>query len=109
VIASSYAFAGALNYYGPEKGLPEVYSANASFLMWMPETYDFDHMLYVDQEYEDDQPIFKQFEKVTILDSVDMPLFREDHARMFFFENGNDSVNAMVTQFVKSEKARFLR
>ena len=109
VIASSYAFAGALNYYGPAKGLPEVYSTNASFLMWMPETYDFDHMLYVDQEYENDEPIFKQFEKITILDSVDMPLFREDHARMFFFENGNDSVNAMVTQFVKAEKARFLR
>ncbi|MHA4847619.1 glycosyltransferase family 39 protein [Flavitalea antarctica] len=109
VIGSSYAFAGALNYYGPALGLPEVYSTNASFLLWLPEKFDFDHMLYVDDDYSRENPIFRQFSKVTELGKLDLPMFREDGTRVFLFENANDSLHIILDGYIKTLKGKFLR
>jgi hypothetical protein len=110
VIGSSYAFAGALNYYGPAQGLPEAYSTNASFLLWLPEKLDFfDHMLYVDDDYSRENPIFKQFEKVTELGKLNMPMFREDGTRVFLFENATDSLHIILADYVKTLRGKFLR
>lgn len=109
VIGSSYAFAGALNYYGPAQGLPESYSTNASFLLWLPEKLDFDHMLYVDDDYPRENPIFKQFEKVTELGKLNLPMFREDGTRVFFFENATDSLHIILSGYIKTLKGKFER
>ena len=109
IIGADYSYAGCLNYYGPKYGLPEVYSTNASFLWWIPEKMDVRHMLYVDDDYSPQNPIFQQFEKVAILDSINMPLFREDGTKVYFFENGSDSLNLMLSHHVKALKSKFLR
>jgi 4-amino-4-deoxy-L-arabinose transferase-like glycosyltransferase len=109
VFGSSYAFAGCLNFYGPALGLPEVYSTNASFLWWIPKKLEFDHMLYIDDDYSKENPIFKQFEKVSVLDSVNLPFFRENGTKVFLFENASDSFNPMVAGYVAALKAKFKR
>ncbi|CAN5310663.1 hypothetical protein BH11BAC6_BH11BAC6_15380 [soil metagenome] len=110
IYCRGYFSAGALNYYAKEVGLPEVYSDNASFLFWMPETYPYKNLFLVAHDMpEKDDVVFQQFEKVTIKDSVTMPLFRENGMRFILFENANDSLNSIATKGVAALKHKFMR
>lgn len=110
IYCRGYYAAGALNYYAKEVGLPEVYSDNASFLFWMPETYPYKNLLLVAHNMpEKDDIVFQQFEKVTIKDTLTMPLFRENGIRFILFENSNDSLNAIATRGVAELKRRFMQ
>jgi Dolichyl-phosphate-mannose-protein mannosyltransferase len=110
VYCRGYFSAGALNYYRKEAGLPEVYSDNASFLFWMPDQYDINNLILVGHQIPDkDDIVFQQFEKMSIKDSINMPLFREDGMRIILFENGNDSLNKIITDGVAELKRKFMR
>lgn len=110
VYCRGYFSAGALNYYRKEAGLPEVYSDNASFLFWMPDKYDIRNLILVGHQIPGkDDIVFNQFEKMTIKDSVNMPLFRENGMKIILYENGNDSLNSIVTKGVAELKNRFSR
>jgi hypothetical protein len=110
VYCRGYFSAGALNYYRKEAGLPEVYSDNASFLFWMPDNYDIRNLILVGHQVPDtDDIVFNQFEKMTIRDSVDMPLFRENGMKIILYQNGNDSLNSIITRGVAKLKNRFTR
>ncbi len=110
IYCRGYYSAGALNYYGKPYGLPEVYSDNASFLFWMPEKYNVRHLLLVGHNIpEKDDVVFQQFEKMTVKDSLVYPLFRENGIKFILFENGNDSVNAIIERGVAGLKKEFTR
>lgn len=110
VYCRGYYSAGALNYYRKEAGLPEVYSDNASFLFWMPDKYNIRNLILVGHQIPGkDDIVFNQFEKMTIKDSVDMPLFRENGMKIILYENGNDSLNSIITTGVAKLKNRFTR
>jgi 4-amino-4-deoxy-L-arabinose transferase-like glycosyltransferase len=110
IYARGYFTAGALNYYGKDLGLPEVYSDNASFLFWMPEKYNIKNLLLVGHRMPGkDDEVFQQFEKVRVMDSVNMPLFREDGMKFILFENGNDSLNSKIETGVAELKREFQR
>lgn len=47
VFADRYAYAGALNYYGPQYGLPEVISPNNSYYLWGTRGYTGESVLAV--------------------------------------------------------------
>lgn len=110
IYCRGYFTAGALNYHAKELGLPEVYSDHASFLFWMPDTYDFKHLLFVGKRMpEEDDIVFQQFEKVSIRDSIHYPLFRETGTKIILFENGNDLLKSITESGVAGLKARFQR
>lgn len=110
IYARGYYSAGSLNYYGSALGLPEVYSDNANFLFWMPDKYHIKNLLLVAHNMpEKDDKAFQQFEKVRLLDSVNMPLFRETGMKFILFENANDSANAVIEESVRESKAKFER
>jgi 4-amino-4-deoxy-L-arabinose transferase-like glycosyltransferase len=110
IYARGYYTAGALNYYGPSLRLPQVYSDNASFLFWMPEKYHLKNLLLVGHTMPGkDDAVFQQFEKATLLDSVNMPLFRENGMKFILFEHGNDSVNNMIEKGIAEMKGKFSR
>jgi len=110
IYCRGYYSAGALNYYGKNMGLPEVYSDNASFLFWMPDTYPYKHLLLVGHDIPGkDDIVFQQFEKMTIKDSLVVPYFRENGMRYILFENANDSLNTIATKGVAELKRRFIR
>jgi len=110
IYCRAYSSAGSLNFYRKEAGLPEVYSDNASFLLWMPEHYHIRHLLLVSHNMpEKGDIVFEQFEKRTIIDSVNMPLFRETGMKFTLFENGNDSVNRLIEKSIAEQKAKFTR
>lgn len=110
IYCRGYYTAGALNYHAKSLGLPEVYSDNASFLFWMPEKYDFKHLILVGKRMPDaDDIVFQQFEKVSVRDSIHYPLFRETGMKIILFENGNNSLQSITEQGVAGLKARFQR
>jgi hypothetical protein len=110
VYCRGYFTAGALNYYRKETGLPEVISDDASFLLWMPDKYNIKNLLLVGHNVPaKDDLVFQQFEKMTIKDSVNMPLFRETGMKFILFENGNDSLNAILERGVSQLKSKFIR
>jgi hypothetical protein len=110
VYCRGYFSAGALNYYRKEVGLPEVLSDDASFLLWMPEKYNIKNLLLVGRRIPgNDDLVFQQFEKMTVKDSVNMPLFRETGMKFILFENGNDSLNTIIEKGVAGLKSKFIR
>jgi hypothetical protein len=110
VYCRGYYSAGALNYYRKNAGLPEVYSDNASFLFWMPDRYNVKNLILVGHTIPDkDDVVFQQFEKMTIKDSINMPLFRENGMKIILFENGNDSLNTIIEKGVAKLKSEFMR
>ncbi len=110
VYCRGYFSAGALNFYRKEFRLPEVYSDNASFLFWMPDTYNFKNLLLVAHNIPDStDKVFQQFEKMTVKDSLVYPLFRENGMRFILYENGNDSLNKLTEKGIAELKGKFRR
>ena len=110
VYCRGYFTAGALNYYRKDANLPEVYSDNASFLLWMPDKYDIKNLILVGHNIPGkDDKVFQQFEKMTVKDSINIPLFRENGTKIILFENGNDSLNQIITTGVAKLKSQFMR
>ncbi|HYM94490.1 MAG TPA: glycosyltransferase family 39 protein [Chitinophagaceae bacterium] len=110
VYCRGYFSAGALNYYRKQAGLPEVYSDNASFLFWMPDKYNIKNLILVGHQMpEKNDIVFQQFVKISVKDSVNMPLFRENGMKIILFENGNDSLNSIITSGVTKLKSAFMR
>lgn len=110
VYCRGYFSAGALNYYRKESGLPEVYSDNSSFLLWMPEKYNINNLILVGHTIPDkDDIVFQQFEKMTVKDSLNIPLFRENGMKFILYQNGNDSLNSIIERGIAGLKSKFMR
>ena len=79
LFCDNYGQAGAVNYYGPQYGLPPAYSANASFIYWMPEDYyQYNTLLLVtDDQQEMEHPFIHEFASARLMDSVTNPYARE--------------------------------
>jgi hypothetical protein len=79
LFCDNYGQAGAVNYYGPQYGLPPAYSANASFIYWMPEDYfHYNTLLLVtDDQQEMQHPFIREFASARLMDSITNPYARE--------------------------------
>jgi 4-amino-4-deoxy-L-arabinose transferase-like glycosyltransferase len=87
LFCDNYGEAGAVNYYGPQYGLPPAYSDNASFLYWMPENYQYDVLLLVtDDKDEMNHAFIKEFQSVKLMDSINNPYARENGSLIILFK-----------------------
>lgn len=109
IFCGGYYTAGALSYYRKAFDLPEVYSTNASFLLWMPDTFHVKNILLVAKDVPDDQPVLQQFGKITLVDSVSIPLFRETGTKIILLENAHEHANEFLAGAVKKLKSEFRR
>jgi hypothetical protein len=110
VFARGYFFAAALNFHAKEAGLPEVYSDNASFLLWMPEKYAIKNIILISHHLPNaSDRIARQFEKITVKDSITDPFFRESGIKISLLENGSDSVNSLLEKNTAKMKSQFQR
>ena len=104
----NYGQAGAISYYG--NGLPLVNTDNASFLFWMPDTYQVKNIILVAKDLPDkDDIVFQQFKRFRIIDSIRNPMAREFGTKIFLFEEGNEQVNSMIEENIRKQKAKFSR
>lgn len=110
IFCRGYFTAGALNFYGKALGLPTAYSDNGSYLLWLPNQFSFKHLMLLGHKNPDsDDIVFNYFEKRKVLDSLSLPLFRETGIKVFFFENGSDSMRYYANEGIRMERAQFNR
>ncbi|MBS1653918.1 MAG: glycosyltransferase family 39 protein [Bacteroidetes bacterium] len=110
VYCRGYFSAGALNYYRKEAGLPEVISDNASFLLWMPDSVNINNLLLVGHSIPGkDDKVFQQFSKMTVADSLNIPLFRENGMKFILYKNANDSLKKIVETGIARLKSVYRR
>ncbi|MCU0375787.1 MAG: hypothetical protein MUF24_10805, partial [Chitinophagaceae bacterium] len=108
IFCRGYYAAGALNYYGRKLGLPEAFTENGSYLMRMPDSAWFKHLLLVSHTAPTpSDTVFNFFEKTVLLDSVNYPLFRENGMKLRLFLQGNDSMRYYATPSIQREKRKF--
>jgi hypothetical protein len=110
IYCRGYYTAGALNFFGKKLGLPEAVSDNGSYLQWMPSDFNFKHLMLIGHRNPDpDDVVFNHFESRRVMDSITMPLFRENGIKVYFFENGSDSMRYYASEGLRQEKAKFIR
>ncbi|MCU0389199.1 MAG: hypothetical protein MUE71_11390, partial [Chitinophagaceae bacterium] len=110
IFCRGYYSAGALNFYGKKLGLPEALSDNGSYLQWLPDSFTFKHLMLIGHRNPDaDDIVFNHFESRSVLDSLYVPYFRENGIKVFFFENGSDSMRYYANEGIRLERMKFTR
>lgn len=106
-----YGLAGALKYYGKEKVFKsKVISDNGSFLHWIPDDFNFNHLIFVGHQMPDaDDEVFQHFEKVTVIDSVTSKHSRQFGDRIIFFKNVDSIGVRLAAEGLKQMKEQFNR
>jgi hypothetical protein len=104
-----YGQAGALKYYGKDKGFKErTVSDNGSFLGWIPRDISFRHLIFIGSRMpEKDDEVFQHFEKITVIDSVTYPHSRQRGDKIIFFENADSIGPKLAAEGLQKMKAAF--
>jgi hypothetical protein len=106
LFCDNYGEAGAVNYYGPQYGLPPAYSDNASFLYWMPQDYQYNILLLVtDDKQEMSHAFIREFAFVKLMDSINNPYARENGSLIILFKGPSVTFRRAFVE--KIDKARF--
>lgn len=111
IYCRNYGQAGSLKFYGKDKTFrSKVFSDNGSFLLWIPDEISFNHLLFIGRRMPDnDDEVFQQFEKVTVIDSVTNKLSRQFGNKIIFFENIDSAGLKMARDGLKEMKSKFER
>ncbi|HZW71760.1 MAG TPA: hypothetical protein VFF57_12850, partial [Hanamia sp.] len=108
IFADNYGQAGAINYYRKQYDLPTVYSANASFLYWLPENVQVYNMILItDDENEMQRPFLKDFTTAILSDSITDNYAREKGSLILILKGANNKFNELFSQKIKSAKEKF--
>lgn len=74
IYGGHYGQAGVINFYRKKYDLPEAYSFNSSFVMWLPEDLDFEYQIQVDDNKQTSSSFFKNIE---LRDSIENEYARD--------------------------------
>ena len=108
IFADNYGEAGAVNFYGHQYNLPEVYSANASYLYWLPANFHIDNLILItDDRHEMQKPFLHDFQSVTLNDSITDPYAREYGSLIITLKGANEQFNQMMQKKLAAEWAKF--
>lgn len=111
VYCRSYGQAGALKYYGRDPEFrAKVFSDNGTFLLWIPDSVHFEHLLFVGREMpEKDDEVFQHFSRVSVLDSINNPLSRQHGDKIILFEGADSLAAPLANKGLKEMKHAFGR
>lgn len=85
--------------------MPGVYSDNASFLYWLPDTSRLVNIiLLTDDRHEMEHPFIKDFSAAILSDSVTTPYARERGDLIITLKGANDAFNQMFKEKLKKTK-----
>ena len=107
----NYGLCGALNYYGKKFGLPEAYTYNGSFLLWIPDTLNITNVITVGEDFPDtSRAIVKQFQHISIEGELKDSLARENGAQIILWKGCNpDTLRKFIKEEIHEKKALFTR
>ncbi|HEU5366476.1 MAG TPA: glycosyltransferase family 39 protein [Hanamia sp.] len=110
IFADNYGQAGAINYYGKKYNLPTVYSDNASFLYWLPDSLHIENLLLISDDKQEMQHDFiKDFQSAVVSDSITHPYAREHGSLIIILKGANEKFNQMFKEKIKKDRERFIK
>ncbi|MEO6905921.1 MAG: hypothetical protein ABI148_06140, partial [Ginsengibacter sp.] len=110
IFADNYGEAGAIKYYGKKYNLPEVYSDNASFLYWLPDSLRFENFILItDDKQEMQHDFLRDFSSVILFDSITDPYAREHGSLIIILKGPNEKFNQMFKKKINEDKEKFVR
>lgn len=108
VFCDNYGMAGAVNYYAPKYHLPTAYSDNASFLYWIPTDLKIKNIVLVtDDHHELEHDFAKDFQSITITDSVTNFFARERGDWIYVFRGANENFSDYFQKKLAADRAAF--
>jgi Dolichyl-phosphate-mannose-protein mannosyltransferase len=108
----NYGLCGAVNYYGKALGLPEAYSYNGTFLLWMPDKFDnIMNVITVGENHPETAGVaVKAFEHVDVRDDLSDSLARENGCKIILWYHAKPSIlNNFLSAEIAEKKALFIR
>ena len=99
----SYSHAAPINYYRKKYNLPEVYSFVGSFMMWAPDSVDFDRQIMIDDVLHTES---SYFENMQLVDKIENPNAREK-GYIYYRTNPKIDVKQAWTKLVAERKRAF--
>ena len=106
IYAENYGMAGAVNFHGKKKGLPQPISFNDSFILWAPDSAKNVPMIYVNHEIGD---IDKLYDSVKLVGAVNNPYFRENGLQVYYCTQPTDVLMPFYADKVSELKSRYRR
>ncbi len=108
LFCDNYGMAGSVNFYAPKYHLPQVYSDNASFLYWLPDSVSIHNLILVtDDQNEMQHDFIKNFSSAILNDSVTNFYAREKGDLIITLKNANDDFNKFFKEKIEKDKAAF--
>mgnify|MGYP006278263621 CR=1 FL=1 len=102
IYAEDYAEAGAIRFYGKERGLPEPIGFNDNFILWAPDTIDKSPVIYINEEVGDIKQLFDKYE---VIGQVDNKYFRGNDLKVFFCTQPKDVLPVFYREKVGALKS----
>jgi hypothetical protein len=106
IYRSNYGICGAINFYTKDSSFPGSYTDNASFVMWMPRQFEFEHVLFVGHAIPDRW--LPRFKAVQVLGELNSVYARESGLKIFLFEQADSSFHSLLHQMIFNKKNEFL-
>jgi hypothetical protein len=110
IFCRNYGWAGAVNFYGKQYHLPEAYSDEASFLLWLPQQNNasVNNIILLAKHLPDaNDTAFHFFEKYSVIDSLNNAFARENGTKIIFFKKANPGFGYWLSSKINSLQAPF--
>lgn len=110
VYCRHYGQAGALKFFNPGTFKNKVFTDNGSFLLWIPDSIKFKHLIYIGRKIpEQDDEVFQHFERYTVIDQVENPMSRQFGDKIIFYKNIDSTGLRLAREGIGELKRRFAR
>jgi len=111
IFCDDYCYAGALTYFGKQMGMPEPYSDVSNFLLWIPEHIQFKNIIVVRRKGlgQKDDDISGMFERARVMDSLSIPLARENGTKILLLEHTKPEFLKFIQDRITRKKSLFRR
>jgi hypothetical protein len=83
----NYGQAGAVEYYGKRKGLPQVVSFSDNYRLWLPRTTSATALIYINDELGED--VAELFQDIRLVGAISNPYARERGTSVFLCRRPN--------------------
>lgn len=100
ILGGNYGQAGVLNFYRKKYNLPETYSFNSSFVMWVPEDFDIEYQIEIDDNRDMESSYFHQ---KTLVDSI-THVYARDPGYIFFKAKPKMDLRPLWKELVQERK-----
>jgi hypothetical protein len=92
-------------------GLPEAYTYNGSFLLWIPDTLNITNVITVGEDFPDtSRAIVKQFQHISIEGELKDSLARQNGTQIILWKGCNpDTLRKFIKEEIHERKALFTR